>query len=233
MSRSRPTAQALPRGRSLLVAGSLALLIAAGCSSDSEPERAETITTTSTAPPADESTTVPDTELDEVLLTLDDMPPGYTLTGPGEESDNPVCNDQDVDDIVPNTDSANGDQFSAGPTGPFISSVAARYEDADLANEALDAFIDLLAQCDNMIELPSDQGPITLVLSPLSFNQVGDRTLALRGTSTEGPAPITADQVFAVVDDTLIGLVNITAFANTPDAALSEQLLTTMIDRAA
>lgn len=218
-----------------------ALLVAAAaaCSGDDAPDRAETIEETTTTVAAGDSTTATtvattsDVDPHSLLLTLQDMPPGYSPDPGATDEDRPICNGESAADRAPYLSQATGGQFTAGSTGPFINSTAAVFADAAGASAWLDAFLALLQECGNTLQLETDDGTaVTLELSPLSFNQVGDRTVALRGTTTGGPLSVTIDQVTAQVGNVLVGVGQSTAGLTSPDAALTEQLLTVMVDRA-
>lgn len=215
------------------------VLLLAACSGDDGGGRAETVDTTTPGsgptPTTQTTPTTPVSSIDGVVLTLDDMPPGYSPVPSNDDEDDepdPLCEGVAATEVEPIED-VDGEQFAAGQTGPFISSSVGAYTDAATAAGQLDYLVDAIARCGNTIDLVNEDGSTAqATLSPLSFNEVGDRTIAFRGTVEDGPVPVTFDQITAQVDNILILLTDVTSFGATPDAALLEQLMTTMAERA-
>ena len=142
----------------------------------------------------------------------------------------PLCEGVPATDVEP-TEEARAD-FSAGQTGPFIGSAAASYPDATTASSQLDYLIDAIAQCDNTMELQADDGTTsTATGTPLSFNQVGDRTIAFWATIEDGPIPVSFDQITAQAGNVVILLTYVTVLGDQSDPVVAEQLLQTMVDR--
>jgi hypothetical protein len=206
-------------------AGLLALMVVVGCSADDGG-------TDPGSPDADGNDTPSDElELDEVVLSLDDLPSGYTAVPESDSDEDAVCNGESATDRAPAVDEVEGEQFVAGPGGPFIASTALQFADADSANSYLDAWTDLIADCDGHVS-SGDPGEAAIDFTPLSFAELGDRTLALRGTASGETLPVTINYVFAQVGDVVVGLGHGGVGFDGPDVEESEELLTTMVDRA-
>jgi len=225
----------LKRPTAALAAAVVGVLVA--CSGGDDSGRAETIDTTAPASsPATSQTSIAPlaTSVDDVVLTLEDMPPGYSPRPSEDEDDEPTppCEGVPATDVEPIEEATS--EFSAGQTGPFIASAAGSYPDAATANGQLDYLVGAIADCGNTIEIVADDGSTnTATLTPLSFNQVGDRTIAFRATIDDGPVPVSFDQITAQADNVVILLTYVTALGDQPDAALAEELLQTMVDRVA
>lgn len=236
-----PTRSALRR-----VALALALaLVAASCGDDDDQARTLEATTTSTteavaeteepAAEAEDSTTTtteeaPPSSMDSVVVTLQDLPSGWTVSAPDEEDeeDDEICNDQDPFNAVEPVEEAESN-FEQGSFGPFLSSIAGRYASTDDAQDVLDALAAAVDQCQTFTDVDEDGTEITYTFTALSFPKLGDDTYAARLSANSPFGPLALDFVFARKGDTVAAIIN--GGLGAADTALTESMMRLMVDR--
>ena len=219
-------------------------LVAASCGDDDDQARTVEATTTSTTEPAaeleesaagpEESATTtteqaPPSAMDSVVVRLQDLPSGWTVSAPDEdEDDDEICNDQDPFNLVEPVEEAESN-FEQGIFGPFLSSIAGRYASTDDAQGVLDALADAVDQCQTFTDTNEDGTETTYTFSALSFPNVGDGTYAAR-LSADGPfGSLALDFALARVDDAVVAVIN--GGLGAADTALTESMLRLMVDR--
>lgn len=193
-----------------------ALLVACGGSDDtadtvpartassSSPGPAATVTSiaSSAATPGATPTPAPEPEpqsekLTPALLTLDEMPPGWSPSSSVNDTadEDGICGKPDVGLAVASPARADV-SFQQGEFGPFFAYAIAQYKGSD-ARKAMDYLKDQLAACAEWTETNDDGTTTTWKLSPISFPKVGDETLVVR-MSTVVPffGPAQTDLVF-------------------------------------
>jgi hypothetical protein len=163
-----------------------------------------------------------DIDLEAALLTLDDMPSGWTQEPEAEtddESDVTLCDVEPLDDVEAVDSSSR--EFSAGDFGPFLHHSVAVYESGQ-AEQALDAFLEALDACDEWTEETED-GPVTWRPRALSFPGLGDDTVAVRINVEAEAFNATVDMVTWRRGDFLSLLFTMEVFGS-PDAEQMEEL---------
>lgn len=145
-------------------------------------------TAPSTTTPPEQPTTPPDppppSDVDEeallaALLTLEDMPTGWTGTSPEFEQRTPggtyssFCTELEARSIAAATV-----DFQKSAFGPLLTENIVVYPDNASASAAFD---DLLEAAQNCTEMVDDAGNVNK-FSPLSFPAIGDDTFAMRSS---------------------------------------------------
>lgn len=217
--------------------------VGASCGDDDDHARTVEATTTSTTEAAAESegpaaeteestttTEVPPSSMDSVVVTLQDLPSGWTVSAPDEglEEDDEICNDQDPFDAVEPIEEAETN-FEQGGFGPFLSSIAGRYASTDDAQGVLDAFAAAVEQCRAFTEVDDDGTEITYTFTALSFPKLGDDTYAARLSANTPVGPLALDFVFARKGDAVAAIIN--GGLGAADTALTESMMSLMVDR--
>jgi hypothetical protein len=217
--------------RSRFLFASLALLLAA-CGDDDDNGQAQTIETTTTVAEEGSSTTSgASSDLSDVVVQLDDMPAGWSVTPPesDDDTDDELCEGQDpFNEIEPQDEAESG--FQQSELGPFVSSAASQYADEDQAGEMMDQLAEATNACQSFTQTDEDGTETEFTISALSFPDLGDETFAFRLAATTMLGPLTMD--FAVVREGSTGLLIANGgLGAAPDSELTESLLQTMLDR--
>lgn len=213
-------------------------LVLSGCGED-EDERARTVgapasdASDAEAEDSEESQSASrDVDLEAALLTLDDMPTGWTtdtVEATGNDSDSAtLCGAELIEEVEP-AGEVSAD-FSAGDLGPLLNHSILEYED-DEAARVLTDFADALAGCEEWTE-ETDEGPMTLRPTPLSFPSLGDETVAVRIDAANELVDMTMDMVVWRHGDTLNIITMMEAFG-TPDGEQTEEFATLADERIA
>ncbi|MCH8562031.1 hypothetical protein LTI14_02170 [Nesterenkonia sp. YGD6] len=225
--------------RNALIAGLASLTLVLGaCGGDSE-DRARTIDPAASEAPNGESENSPDAEVgsgdldvEAALLTLDDMPTGWTKD-PDESSDDTdddaaLCELELLEDFGA-VDTASAD-FSAGDFGPLLSHTVAVFDDDD-AERGLEAFTEAFNTCDEWTEETED-GPLTFRPTPVSFPSFGDGTLAVRIDVESEMVDMTMDMITWRQANTL-SLIAVMEVFGAPDGEQTEEFVTVADERLA
>ena len=147
------------------------------------------------------------------LLTVDDLPTGWTVEASGPAVEEPATTTEPPAcaalfeglDAVPPVAEAEA-TFSAGPLGPVIEQAVAGYDTpaAPLVEAAASAF----DQCSQLTSIDAAGQRTELTAAPLSFPELGDATLALRLVGEVEGLAVTADAVYVAVGDDAVYLVS-------------------------
>jgi hypothetical protein len=180
--------------RRALIGGACSALVIvalAGCSDDT------------TEPPA----TLDPAHIDEALLTLDDLPDGYTVfpaSEPGRDGD---CDpDVEPDEIaVARFEHRLGLSRVQHEVRMFRGSGAQRY---------FDAFQRAIEDCRTE----------DVTYEPRSVDDTGDEVVAYRATYTDGDSPLTIDFATFISGDVVVGVAT-SSVVGPPSAALDAELL--------
>ncbi len=219
------------------------MLAACGGNSDDRSDTLSATTTTSKAPseaPPDEEATKTTTTsespaaLADALLTLDDMPTGWTTApellddeddgddGDGDGDGDDECNFEPKLDDDDQADAA----FKEGELGPFVLSSVGRFEDEDTAIAYLEEFQTFIDRCQSF-----EEDGVSNTVSPLSFPAFGDSSFAFRLT-VDDPEGFTANaNVIVIRKNELATYVVVLTALEAPDAALTEELATIATER--
>jgi hypothetical protein len=214
------------------------VLVGSGCSGgDDGSERAQTVEPTSTS--TDQTTTVStgvdpsaitQAQLESTLLTLDDMPTGFSPLPEQPDDETPFCDGRDPGSEVPELLEAEV-QFAQSPTtGPILSSAAAAYSSPEEASRYFDVLLDTAQACPGPYPTPGADDGSTTSVAPLSFGTYGDETVALRITIAGAGLPATVDAVFVRVGPVAFQSAEVTTVGAT-DVARLESLIETQLDR--
>jgi hypothetical protein len=182
--------------RRTLATVALCSLVLAGCGGDDgvDDDRARTLTAPSptAAEDAAEGTggkSLTEAELKAALLTVQELPTGYTLdTSPDDDDD-----DGDVDgaskecsDRFKALSEANDADKSSeaevsfeGGFGVILEQSLESYEDDDVVEERFDQFVEVLNDCPTFTQTDEEGGKTEFTIGPLSFPKLGDDTIAL------------------------------------------------------
>lgn len=215
----------------------LVVAAAAACSGDDGDDRAQMLTgSTSTPPVAVErpvATPAPGSptpraaspDLTRALLTLEDMPTGFTLTGPrpDREGSKPCGKSAELRArAIQNLEA----EFTKGSLGPFVTHTIGSYKSGD-AGIAFDYARAVFEDCRTWTEPGDDGVPIEYRASPLSFPRLGDQTFAMRVDAKIGTVDAQVDIVFVRRGDVIFLIGNTMGGLGvaTVDTPLTEQLV--------
>lgn len=132
------------------------------------------------------------------LLTINDMPTGWTGAAPVFEPRTPggtytsFCTQLPARSIA-----AAYVEFEKSALGPFLTHSIVVYPDSANARAALD---DLMSAAQNCSQFTDSSGS-TNTISPLSFPSLGDDTFAVRSSGT-----VEMDAIYILVDNVLINI---------------------------
>lgn len=180
------------RRRLVAVLVPVVLVTTAGCGSGGDTtgdERARTIEGPASeapdVPAGDGDETLSEAELRAALLTVQDLPTGYTLdSSPDEDDDEPLQGD-DCAARFEALDEANEDPAAEaevdfeGGFGVLLSESLSSYDDKDQLEEAFDKFASLASDCPSFTDTDDDGTTTKFTLGALSFPKLGDETLAI------------------------------------------------------
>lgn len=169
--------------------------------------------------------------VEEALLTLDDMPTGWTQEpgeGPGGDEQATLCDVEPLDEVEALEEGSA--EFSAGDFGPLLSHTVAAFERGG-AEQSLERFFEALDDCEEWTEETED-GPMTFRPTALSFPSFGDETLAIRVDVESELVDMTMDMIAWRRDDVLSLILAIEVFG-APDAEQIEELVATADERLA
>lgn len=184
----------------LLIVASFACVLVVACNGESD--RATTIQPTETSsqqtPASDETATTVETagpsptasedqiaeRLGGALLTIEDMPTGWTVSPADEDDDDetPICGiesgafgDEALDRLTAN--------FQQSELGPFLAQIIDRFAEGE-AKGIMTEFGDAFGSCTEFVDVDEDGEETSWRLSPLSFPNIGDETFAFRMSTT-------------------------------------------------
>lgn len=189
-----------------------------------------------------------DDQLAGLLLTVEDLPPGFVADDSdsgGEDADpdeldvtsgNEACGDfvaqDDVIDLEAQGEAAA--EFTGGELGPFVSHEIKSYASADELERGFSALSDLIAACaGERLTMRDEDYSMDLVLGEGTFAALGDRTasISIEGSMVEFGLAIRGE--FVVVQSAnQVSLFSVLSFneAGLP-AAQFEDLARTAVER--
>ena len=186
-----------------LGAATIAVLLLAGCSlvRDDKPK--------SPAAPLTQE------EVTAALLTIDDMPAGFSLGTTPDDNGRGVCGQPAASSVVPSLAEARI-SFTRGAAGPVVQQVSASYEQAKAVEYM--AKVRESSTCTTYADEEADGIVSNNTVAEVSFPKLGDDTLALRVGNDHG---LNADIVFIRIGDTVtrVGVAGLTI-----DSALTEEV---------
>jgi hypothetical protein len=209
------------------VAASLVLAIAplAACSGEDEgDDRADTLESTTSTTPQEDTPTTEDASVDPsaALLALEDLPTGYSVEPDDDDEEETPTGCQQLRAL----DEANGEPlakaevtFAAGQFGPFINHQVSVLTEGT-AEGQFEEFRSAINQpsCQEFTDETEDGQTATYTLRPLSAPALGDQTVALRMTGDEPAFNITYDFVAERIGDTVsfLGVASVPVLGGGP-----------------
>lgn len=187
---------------------------------------ATTIPPTRTPMPTVTPVILTEQETAAALLTAEDFPPTWTTGGPGsfisvEKSETFSFLCQKMERRAMFTVEAN----FRDDRGPFLTHAVIVYP-PETASNALAAFQEAAATCDEWEASLHFGNPIPMRLIPSSFPEIGDEFLSIRTAAAEPPDAIVfpTDSLFIQHGNSLIFISQVAQNADSVDEALVEQL---------
>ncbi|MDR7253979.1 hypothetical protein J2X46_002969 [Nocardioides sp. BE266] len=204
-------------------------LAAAGCGGD-RPERAVTVdpqrsgsTADSTqeaevveAPEAPAGDQLSKAQIGKALLTVSDLPAGWTATPAEEEEESedtvspPKCKDVlDALDETSTDAAAEGEaNFNkGGPFGTVLSQTISSYADP-VDSSRVQKIADAFSDCPSFDSTDSDGTVSKVTVSPMSFGNLGDQTLAFAMTLESSAFTVSVNVAYVVIGHNVVAMVN-------------------------
>jgi hypothetical protein len=204
-------------------------LAAAGCGGD-RPERAITVdpqrssaTDNSTqeaevveAPEDPTGDQLSKAQIGKALLTVSDLPAGWTATPAEEEEESedtvspPKCKDvlEALDETSTDAAAEGEANFNkGGPFGTVLSQTISSYSepvDSSRIQEIADAFSD----CPSFNSTDTDGEVSKVTVSPMSFGNLGDQTLAFAMTLESSAFTVSVNVAYVVIGHNVVAMVN-------------------------
>ena len=178
-------------------------------------------------------------QLRAALPTVQDFPSGWSQEQVDETEDEsqddvvtpPECqavfDAMASDDVEPAAEVTA--EFAQGPLGPFLT-VGISSHESDVDPSHLDSAVEALGSCPQFTVTDSES-TVDFNVSPLSFSNPGDRTLALRLDAETEDLELVVDQVLVIVGANVVSLAS--AGFETIDAATLEALAQTTVAKLA
>jgi hypothetical protein len=229
-----------------LTATALALALAAcgGGDDGGDGDRARTIAVPSSAaaeaPEEGGEETLTEAQLDAALLTVPDLPTGYTAA---------AADDGDEDEDDGDTAGANAEcseRFEAlgeaegsvadaeanfeGGLGVVLEQTLESFEDEDVLAQRFDDVVAVLSDCPSFTTTDDAGATTELTISPLSFPNLGDDTVALAVAGKSGGFDLRLNLVLVRLGR---NAMNLAQGGLTADAAVLEQVARTGLDKLA
>lgn len=168
-------------------------LVVTGCGGgdDAAGDRARTVTTPeSEEPSAIESggdTPLTEAQLKSALLTVQDLPTGYTV---GESSDDDEIDHsadpeecaskfEALDETEEQDVAAEAEAAFEGGFGVVLEQELESYEDENVLKQKMEDVLEVMTECPTFTDTDESGDKIEFTVSPLSFPKLGDDTIAL------------------------------------------------------
>lgn len=131
--------------------------------------------------------TLSEAELKAALLTVQDLPTGYTLdTSPDEDDDetqgsSEECSDrfEALTEAEEQDDTTEAEVSFEGGLGVVLEQGLESYPDEEIPAERFDQVVEVLNDCPSFTSTEADGTNTEFTISPLSFPKLGDDTIAL------------------------------------------------------
>lgn len=162
-------------------------------------------------------------ELRAALISLEDLPVGWSeLPGAGDDSDvgPDACGLNSLDPQPRASAEAN---FRRASTGPFLLHAVEAYASGQAA-VLFDVLRMAYESCRSPIDIQDGFDQITLTISPLSFPQLGDETIAVRVLFESYLTPFEADLVAIRRGDLVSAVVNLSPESFLPSQQVDSAL---------
>jgi hypothetical protein len=187
-----------------ILVGTLALATLAACGGGGASDD-QTVAEGSVQEPAKATTTTAPArvftaeELKAALITVSDLPSGYSISPEDEEAteedDDSYCDDMDPSKTVPASVEAEA-SFQKEMFGPFVGSGVAQYASADEAKRFMAEARKVFDVCASYDQTDEDGTTSHITVREMSFPKKGDDSFAMKLTAT-GTFPFVGDMVWA------------------------------------
>lgn len=220
------------------------LVASAACGgSDSESsDRARTITAPSAsaepeAPEGDGDRTLTEAELTAALLTVADLPTGYTAAASSEDDESETEAEGECQEKFESLSAAEGDEaasaeasFEGGGLGTVLEQGLESYEDEGTLEKRFDDVVSVLSDCPTFSTTEDDGTTTEFKVAALSFPKLGDDTVALAITGTTPDFSIAINVAIVRLGRNVMSVIQ---GGLTADAAVLEQASRTGLDKLA
>lgn len=163
--------------------------------SDAVPTRAGSSTASTATASETPQTEISESKLKTALLSLDEMPTGFTLGDPTDDDDgkaqagDDACAKRfdDLDKLGEGVKTAKAERDfmkGAGLSGSFLNQSLSAYKNKADATKMISAAINVLSECPKFVDVDEQGEKTTFTLKPLSFPKVGDQTFATAMTGS-------------------------------------------------
>ena len=155
-------------------------------------------------------------QIGKALLSVSDLPAGWTATPAEDEEESedtvspPKCKDvlDALDDTSTDAAAEGEANFNkGGPFGTILSQTISSYDetvDSSRVQEIADAFSD----CPNFSSTDSDGEVSKVTVSPMSFGNLGDQTLAFAMTLESSMFTVSVNVAYVVVGHNVVSMVH-------------------------
>lgn len=234
-----PAAEPTPRRKPIVIAAVaiIALLAAAGAflvfTNDDDNSGSGNGTTRNSSnnraadkPPSNKVYTEQDAQ--QLMLTLDDVPEGFSVYEPEEDSEDSEDTQCDTDDLIvlPNATKTVA-RYSEGMFGPFITQAA--FLNPGAGSEAIEQLKTYAQQCDKHVATGEDGIPATYRVKEANYGPYGDDSYAFSATVTADGIPAFFD-VLVVRSGNLVVAVTHSGIGLT-DTDITDSMFKTVTDR--
>lgn len=165
-------------------------LVSGACGGENDPaERADTVDDAAeveTGRDGNEEEASGDVDVEQALLTLEDMPTGWTTSpdaGEDDEGAAEFCAELDFSEREDEPDAEAEASFEGGEIGPFVTHLVARFGDGE-AEKRFTALREAVDECGDFDTTDEDGTTITGQMSAVSFPELADESLAMRLSGT-------------------------------------------------
>ncbi|MCX9191614.1 hypothetical protein C3Y87_09340 [Carbonactinospora thermoautotrophica] len=207
--------------RITIAAGFLAVgLLLAGCGGSSD--RATTLPEQKPSQAAAQGNKkLTQADLQSALLTVTDMPTGFTVdtSTKSSENDDELSGCAAMDSVKKQDGPKAEANFTKGSFGPFVGEELALLGE-EQARKSMSMLNEVLAKCRTFTSKDDNGETVTVKLNTLSFPKIGDDTYALRVTLGSGGIAVDADVITIRRGGVLILITN--AQLGSPDSQLTE-----------
>jgi hypothetical protein len=197
---------------SLKILTAVLVIALVGCGAD-RPERADTVRgpTPTLQEDVEEADTLTQRQVESALLAVEDMPTGWSMDTPEDSDSEDVIEPAECGALFEALDKAPDPVakaeavFTAGGFGPFLEHGVTAFDES--AADQLDQVVDTLNQCPEFSSTDAEGVTTEFTTAPLSFPNLGDRTLALRFQGSTGGIDVVVDTIFIAIGSNGISLV--------------------------
>ena len=215
---------------------------ACGSGDSGSSDRARTIAAPSAsaepeAPEGDGDRTLTEAELTAALLTVADLPTGYTAVPASEDDASETEAEGDCQRQFESLSAAEGDEaasakasFGGGGLGSVLEQGLESYEDEGTVEERFDNVVSVLSDCPTFSTIEEDGTTTDFTVTALSFPKLGDDTVALAITGTTPDFTIAINVAIVRLGRNVMSVIQ---GGLTADAAVLEQASRTGLDKLA